>query len=231
MVASGAKEDQNPKMGWKNIFHSEFRMPEQVCIVAPGPNGTGCYGDIPTGFFVIVVSKAVLIPELRPSVWMMNHVDQPWYEAASASFCGIRVFHHDAVTALRQMPGSEGSDEDRYYSFTPPSEPLGLDEFVPVDGCIRIGATVSACAVQLAYNFGAKEITLCGVDMAGDGYFDGTVNANPNHGETWPATSRLNMLIHWLIEHRGLRITTVSPTKLNVSPYSTTTKPNDRDRH
>lgn len=207
------------RLDWKNIFESGFCLPDQVCIVAPGPQGVGRYREIPAGCFVIAVSKAVLIPELCPSLWMMNHVHQPWYNAASSSFRGIRVFHRDAVKVVDQMAVEARSDERKYYSFTPPTEPLGLEEFVPVDGCIRIGATISACAVQLAYNFGASEIVLCGVDMSGDGYFDGTINENPNHGDTWPAASRFNLLIEWLVAQRGLRITTLSPTKLDVPPF------------
>lgn len=203
-------------MGWKSVFESDFRLPERVCIVAPGPNGVGHYDQIPAGFSVIAVSKAVLIPDLHADVWMMNHVHQVWYERASNFHRGIRIFHHDAVKALEQTANAHGA-EDCYF-FTPPDEPLGLEQFMPVDGCIRIGASISACAVQLAYNFGAREILLCGVDMSGDAYFDRTLNSNPNHGETWPATARLNVLINWLRVQRGLRIATISPTKLDVPP-------------
>ena len=208
-------------MGWKNIFDSDFRFPEKVCIVAPGPNGIGRYEEIPAGFSVIAVSKAVLIPELRPSVWMMNHVHQPWYKEGNKSFRGVRVFGYDAANAIEKtvtVKQNEYAQGASYY-FNPPDEPLGLELFVPVDGCIRIGATTSACAVQLAYNFGAREIILCGVDMSGDGYFDGTTNENPNHGKTWPAAARLNVLIHWLMANKGLRITTLSPTRLDVPRY------------
>jgi hypothetical protein len=205
-------------MAWKNVFESDFRLPDQVCIVAPGSNGVGHYQEIPPGFIVIVVSKAVLIPEVRPAIWMMNHVRQPWYGDADGAFHGIRVFSRDAATLADQIATTQGSKNDRYY-FTPPNEPLTLREFLSVDGCIRIGATVSACAVQFAYNFGAREIVLCGVDMSGDRYFDGTVNENPYHGDTWPAAARLNVLVKWLIAERGLRITTISPTKLDVPPF------------
>lgn len=205
-------------MTWPNIFDSGFRLPRKVCIVAPGPMGLGHYESIPDEFLVIAVSKAVLIPGLPTAVWMMNHVTQPWYETASASFRGTRVFMHDAVEAIpSRLQAIKGAD---WYSFVPPEEPLGLDEFMSIEGCIRIGATVSACALQLAYNFGAREILLCGVDMSGDAYFDGTSNPSPNHGDTWPATTRLNRLVGWLRSHKGLRIHSVSPTRIDVPDYA-----------
>ena len=208
-------------MNWINVFDSEFCLPEQVCVVAPGPRGVGHYNEIPKGFSIIAVSKAVMIPELRPKVWVMNHVQQSWYQEASKSFRGIRVFGYDAVTAAKLMatPGENEDAESAQFYFKLPKEPLGLEEFVPIDGCIRIGATTSACAVQLAYNFGATEIVLCGVDMSGDAYFDGTMNENPYHGDTWPAAARLNVLIHWLTVNRGLQISSISPTKLNVPHF------------
>ncbi|MEO8499001.1 MAG: hypothetical protein ABI614_28390, partial [Planctomycetota bacterium] len=206
-------------MSWTSVFDSDFRLPEQVCIVAPGPQGVGHYSEIPDGFSIIAVSKAVLIPELRSSVWIMNHVQQPWYNEADASFRDIRVFGFDAATESMATENEQVKVEGARYYFKPPDEALGLEEFVPVDGCIRVGATTSACAVQLAYNFGAREIVLCGVDMSGDAYYDGTINENPYHGEIWPAAARLNVLIHWLRVNRGLQITTVSPTKLDVPHF------------
>lgn len=204
-------------MPWTDVFDSDLHLPEKVCIVAPGPNGAGHYREIPSGFTVIAVSKAVLIPDLRPSLWMMNHVRQDWFAAADKSFTGIRVFKQDAAQESKLINSHHAGER---YSFDPPKDALGLESFVTVDGCIRIGATISACAVQLAYNFGAREILLCGVDMSGDGYYDGTLNVHPHHGTTWPAAARLNVLIKWLTEHRGLKFSTLSPTKLDLPFHS-----------
>jgi hypothetical protein len=213
-------------MTWKNVFESDLRLPEKVCVLAPGPNGERHYADIPPEFYVIAVSKAVLIPEFHPRIWMMNHVEQAWYRDADRRFRGIRIFHEEAAAHADSLIGIERHAGDGDYSFTTPSshsgldEPLGLETFVSVDGCIRNGGTISAAAVQLAYNFGAREIILCGVDMSGDGYFDGTVNAQPTHGDTWPFAARFNVLIDWLARHRGMHVSTISPTKLDVPWFS-----------
>lgn len=206
-------------MPFTDIFASDFRFPARVCILAPGPNGREHYADIPPDTYTIAVSKAVLIPDVNPAVWMMNHVHQDWYPDANCGFHGIRVFAYQAVMQAQakhdQQPQTDRDSPDYY--FIPPSDDF-LDDPVqePVAGVIRFGATVSACAVQLAYNFGARDILLCGVDMEGDGYFDGSLNVHPNHGQTWPAAQRLSALITWLQTKQGLRVHSLSPTQLDV---------------
>ena len=66
-----------------NIFDSNFHLPEKVCIVAPGPNGNGHYHKIPGDYYIIAVSKAVLIKDLSPECWIMTHGDQNWFPEAS----------------------------------------------------------------------------------------------------------------------------------------------------
>ena len=199
-------------MSFIDIFQSDFRLREKVCILAPGPNGREHYREIPAGFQVIAVSKAVFIAEIRAEIWMMNHIEQNWYDEADNKFEGVRVFMYEA--AMKAEPRL--ADKRGCYYFKPPDEALGTAVRFPVDGVIRIGATVSACALQFAYNFGATEILLCGVDMSGDRYFDNTSNLHPHHGEIWSGVQRMNPLIRWMIEERGLKVFTLSPTKLDV---------------
>jgi hypothetical protein len=188
----------------------------KVCIVAPGRNGRGHYQRIPAGFQIVAVSKAVLIPDLRPTIWVMTHSDQPWFEVANRSFHGIRLFSYDA--ALHAADILQGTAD--CYFFVPPRDSF-LEPHVrlPLDNLIRYGATVSACAIQFAYIFGAAEILLCGVDFSGDEYFDGTVNVNEHHGETWPAALRLQPLLRHLVDGLGLSIATLSPSKLDLPTY------------
>ena len=62
-------------------------------------------------------------------------------------------------------------------------------------------------------------LLLCGVDLSGDEYFDGTINPNANHGETWPAAMRLQALLRHLIDERGVSVATLSPTRLELPEY------------
>jgi hypothetical protein len=199
-----------------DVFRSDFRLAPEVCILAPGPNGRGHYGAIPPGYQVIAVSKAVMIEEVgRKSVWLMCHADQPWFGRANAGFKGTRVFGHVALRRARA-----GLDPaETVYHFTAPPGMLEPEAVGRVDGALWCGTTVSGCALQLAYNFGARRVLLCGVDMSGDGYWDGTANARDTHGDVWPAARRFNGLVRWLETERGVEVATLSPTRLDVREY------------
>jgi hypothetical protein len=199
-----------------DVTESNLRVERKVCIVAPGPNGRDHYHRIPPSFQTIAVSKALLIPELTPAIWIMTHSDQPWFLEANRRFHGIRLFSYDAALraagALRDTPDC--------YCFVPPlGSFLETQLHRPLDRLIRYGGTVSACAVQFAYIYGAAEILLCGVDLSGDEYFDGTFNPNAHHGDIWPAVERLQPLLDYLIEAEGLSISTLSPTRLRLPKY------------
>lgn len=199
-----------------DVLASGVRLPERVCVVAPGPNGREAHCRIPPGACVIAVSKAVLIPEVKADLWMMTHSHQDWYAAADAAFTGMRVYSYQAARAARpslaQRPGC--------YGFRLVQDQLHPRLMKPIDGMIRRGGTVTGCAIQLAYNLGAREILLCGVDMSGDGYFDGSLNPERVHGDTWLAAARLNVMIRWLREAKGVAVATLSPTRLEVPAYA-----------
>ena len=200
-------------MVYQNIFESGFELPERVCILAPGPSGRAHYREIPGGFLVIAVAKAVLIPGISADIWMMNHADQPWYQEADAWFEGIRIFGDEAAAKRPDC-----SNAGPHYYFEPEDEPLMPEMTNGIDGVVRLGGSITGCALQIAYNFGARQILLCGADMSGDGYWDGTLNSVVAHGETWSTIERLNPLIRWMKE-KGVNVETLSPTKLDVPAY------------
>jgi radical SAM protein with 4Fe4S-binding SPASM domain len=208
-----------PPTPFVDIFKSDFRLPPKVCIVAPGPNGKEHYRKIPANFYIIAVNKAVLIPEVQADVWMLNHITenvQRWYSEADATFNGIRIFRYSAAVT---MPPSRIKEGYYFRTLTAPTEQLNPNRPKSIDGVIRSEGSIAGCAIQLAYNFGASEILLCGVDMSGDGYWDGTVNVQPSHGNTWRVSANVNSLIRWLATERGIKIFTLSPTKLKVPKY------------
>ncbi len=201
-----------------DIFDSDIRLPPKVCVLAPGPQGKPYYDQIPDDCCIIAVSKAVLIPEVKTDIWVMNHADQDWFEEAYASFEGMRVFREEAIREAEALLGEELT----CYSYETLRGVRNLVVFKPVDGVIRNGASVSGVALQFAFNFGAREILLCGVDMSGDAYFDGTINVQPTEerrGDTWDVAQNVDPLIRWMIEERGIMIATLSPTKLTVPAY------------
>lgn len=204
---------------FSNVFESDLQLPEKVCIVAPGHNGRGFYGRIPRDYYQIAVSKVILCGEINAKIWMMNTMDQDWFAAANHAFRGIRIFRKAGIIKYQpqRVPGSRS-----YFFFDPsltPEEKLHPQIRRPVKDVVRGGATIAGCAVQIAYNFGAKDILLCGVDMSGDQYWDGSHNRHPTHGKTWSFVPRLQTLLDMLIEDRKIRISSLSPTVLKIPEY------------
>src|SRR5262245_19640640 len=199
-----------------NVFESNFELPSKVCVVAPGPQGKGHYASIPKDFAVIAVAKAILIPEVQADVWMMTHSHQDWYAEADAAFAGIRIYSYDAASrVLSSLVGNKNC-----YYFKPHPQLLDPERITSIEGVIRYGGTVVGNASQLAYNFGATDILLCGADMSGDGYWDGTINRERVHGDVWVAVSYLNPILRWLMNEKGIRISTLSPTNLDVPRFN-----------
>ncbi len=206
-------------MPFIDIFDSGFRTAGKVCLLAPGPNGRDHYAEIPAGYQVLAISKAVLIPEVRADIWVNPRVELDWFEEADRSFEGVRIFH---LEAARKMEALRPNRRD-CYSFELAMDPslcLDPDEMRPVvPRLIRGNGSISGAAIQIAYHCGARELLLCGIDMSGDSYFDSTFTLDQHHGQTWWFTPRLNQLIRWLREHGGCEVFTLSPTRLDVPRF------------
>ena len=213
-------------MAFVEILESEFALPPKVCILAPGPRGRPHYADIPDDYCVIALNKAVLIPEVKIDIWLMNLYDQDWFETANAAFEGVRIFWREAEDSGDYTPAAEkrllSIDHTNCYYFRVVrpglhllrKTPIPLEELI-VRGILD-GGTVTGAALQLAYHFGAHEVLLCGADMSGDAYFDGSMSEQLGHGEVWPCNGDLNTLIRWMTQTQGINVTTLSPTKLDV---------------
>jgi len=124
-----------------------------------------------------------------------------------------------AMRVLSSLSGKKNC-----YYFKPHPDLLDPNGCSSIEGVIRYGGTIVGNAIQLAYNFGVTEILLCGADMSGDGYWDGTVNRERVHGNVWIAVSYLNPLLSWLMNQKHIRISTLSQTRLDVPAY----RPSDR---
>jgi len=207
------------------IFESDFALPPKVCILAPGPRGRPHYADIPDDYCVIAVNKAVLIPEVKADMWLINLFDQDWFEAANEAFDGVCILWREAQDSERYSPAVEQRlslvDGDKSYYFW--IQYPGLDQYTmpffslsDLDHTIMSGGTVTGAALQLAYHFGAREVLLCGVDMSGDAYFDGSLSERGGHGEIWNSTKAVNFLIKQVLQKKSIEVATLSPTKLDV---------------
>ena len=205
-----------PEPTFVDVFESGFRLPPTVCILAPGPNGRPHYHRIPRECCVIAVNKAVLIPDIRSDVWVLNQLTDEcieWYALADGHFHGTRIYRKSAAI---QMPPSNATEGYYFTVLTAPFDQLAANRDLPIENVVRSGGSVAGCAIQLAYNLGATEIMLCGVDMSGDNYWDGTRNVQQSHGAVWPVAQNLNRLIKWLMLKKNVSVSSLSPTKLDV---------------
>ena len=199
----------------KDLYKSDISFPEVLYIVGPGPQGKVFYKTIPKNAFLIALNKAVMIPDLSVDVWMINHAHQDWYDEASDNYSGMRILRRQAFyEAKRALSGPDYW----YYYLTP--EDIDITKLHRVEQGLQYGGTVAASAIQIAYHFGARQVILCGIDMSGNGYWDGTINREVmlqrNQNESWKALEVLNPLVQYLRQQKGMRITSISPTYLEV---------------
>jgi hypothetical protein len=177
-----------------------------VFIVGSGPNGAAVVDDIPKNAIVIAVNGAIRYD--RPfDYWLVNDhriILYDWWADWVSKSCN--VFGHTLIQRIWQsIVRKSGRIVPKYsFKFLPglPGELLW--------GILRGGASISGIALQFAYWGGCTKIVLCGVDMKGQGHFDGFVN----NGCKWDRDLRcMNRLVREL-RSAGCRVSTMSKTEI-----------------
>ena len=204
------------------VLDAGLRFPSRVCIVASGPTAASTHRAIPADFHVVAVNKGVLLPGLRVDTWMMNQLTSDslaYYASASQAFpAGRRIFRLATAVATRAEHAGR-SDCHWFVAHQAAEEQLDPDHDRPVGTCIRSGGTVTGCALQLAFMLGARDMRLCGVDMRGDRYFDGTRNDRDPKAGDWQHVRVLDRLIAQLRRDHGVTIRTLGETALGVPRF------------
>jgi hypothetical protein len=180
----------------------DFGSPGRIYVIGAGKNGFGHYRKLPQDIFTIAVNRMLLYPRAW-TIWMafdFNSLKQDFWSAPKLP--GTKFVLGTGLA--RQCKAAD-------YFFNsgggcPRTEPITLRG-------LRGGATISCCALQLAWFLGADHITLVGVDMKGDRHFDGTRAAKSNH--VWTQRGRFQVYID-ILRSRGLQIDSLSETALNV---------------
>ncbi|HSW65411.1 MAG TPA: hypothetical protein VLH56_19195 [Dissulfurispiraceae bacterium] len=187
-------------------------LPPTVYVVGTGPNGKAAWSRIPDDAYVIAVNQAMLIEGIPdPALWVtfdrtLWHEPKPWWQAAldrSDDLGTIRLFGD--VNAGRVY--SDYSFKYAPHFHEDPRKTL-------LHGVLRGGCNVAGCACQAAYWGGAKTIILCGIDMFGQVYYDGSVNPKVRE-EEWKWTHMFSQLLA-LIKAREVTVLSISPTALKV---------------
>ena len=191
-----------------------------VYVIGSGPNGKGCYGDIPKKGCVISVNKAVEIPLPQIQVWLFatpGLLREEWF---TNLICDLEpVLKKEPFIIARAGALIDTYPDIPYYFLCGPSlwskeMPKGC-----IQDCLRGGASACARAVQLAWFNEAKRVILIGADMKGDGYFDGTRNEHKKNtmkpDGLWFELPYFNELIEWC-KMRGMGVVSMSKTALDI---------------
>lgn len=196
-----------------DIFKANLDIPDDVYIVAPGPNGLDHIARIPADAFVIVVNKAIELP-LFPKLWMCSEPlagETAWFKGNIDDNKHIACF-------WSQYLGE--AHPDIAYCWEHEEPLLTVTDPYPILNVLCRRATVAGQAVQLAYWLKAKRIILCGFDASGNTYFDNTPAGEGNsftmrEGEWWWVTRLMNPMIKW-IKAAGVEVVSLSKTAIDV---------------
>lgn len=204
---------------FKPVFDAGLTLPATVCIVGSGPSAAHAAGRRPAGAFTIALNKALLLPGLRPDLWLMNQLTSDsvtYYHAAAAAQPHVpRLFR--LSTALATAAAHTGRDDCFWFLARQSSgEELRADRDLPPGRLVRSGGTVAGCALQIAFELGAREILLCGIDMHGSRYWDGTTNARDPKPGAWRHAATVDRLIAHLSAHYGGVVRTLGDTALQT---------------
>jgi hypothetical protein len=212
---------------YTDVCIADWSMPERVFIVGSGPLGVPHYDRIPTDAFIIVVNKMILSPlGTRAAIWMVTDPNHPRYEWFCTFMGGIK----DSGRSLLLQDVKVGGppipfmDYDRIITHFPyvrcmyrTGPPLFEGAFNLPPNRLRSGATVAGQAVQLAAKKGVREIFLCGLDMFGDTYFDGTKHEEAKRANrTWGALPNFNKVVKFLSVRQGIKFASLSETRIAV---------------
>lgn len=202
---------------FKPVFEAGLVLPQGVCIVGSGPSAVQAMARRPTGMFTIALNKAVLLPGLRPDLWLMNQLTSDslgYYREAAAAHPQVpRLFR--LSTALATAQEHTGRDDCFWFlARQSPTEELRADGDLPPGPLVRSGGTVAGCALQIAFALGAREILLGGIDMHGDTYWDGTTNPRDPKPGVWRHAAILDRLIAHLCRSYGGEVLTLGDTAL-----------------
>jgi hypothetical protein len=210
------------------IERNKIEFPETVYVIGGGEVGAEYIDKIPKNAYTIAANSLAHHPRRWNWIYLFDRkcVQYEYYAEEHLSR------HEHVLYSDILCKNAFQFSELGIYPWLPPScfapymPQLEQDEFnsglqVLVPGILRGGATVSACSVQLAAQQpGVKRIVLCAVPFYGTGHWDGYHNPDAlAYSEAWPWAELFNRFLRYVQEDLGIRVESMSPTILEVSPY------------
>lgn len=190
----------------------DFKLPEKVYIVGSGPLGIPHYRNIPRSAYIIALNAAVLARIPAPKIWMAFDPDtcrKPYFVRALQSGYrnAKRVFGREIMSHFKL-------ECEYYFEHHPPiNDPKDMKL---IDCILRGGVTIFGCALQLAFHKGCRAVVCVGIDMQGNGYYDGSANLY-QPGGPWMHVPIVDAMIRTMQAKRpDFRVYSLSPTALDI---------------
>ena len=213
-----------------DIWQSGLKFNGDVYIVGTGPRGREHYGEIPHDAQVIVVNAAINIMGIPKMLWMCEDAtlpDQEWFQDAARST--ITCKNTTSTLQDRHYPTAAFIDKPVLNNLKAPisfktAGYLGThsnDRCRIVPGKTYGAATIACRAMQIVCQMGATRVILCGIDMFGSGYFDGSQVAgkfmDARHNSTWATQKEcFDKVIEWAWDEMGIETYSLSETALKT---------------
>jgi len=175
----------------------DIKCPDTVYIIGSGPSLNRTHSLIPDDAYRVYLNGAVIAKDAKPDVWFVHCQTVPkndWWMSAYKKFNRVSFFG-SFVTNL-------GFPSKHYFNFY-----NDLPKYNVV-----VGTTVAGIAMQLFPFFGAKEIILVGIDIAGNYRFDGSYNPHNNTSKEQEIIDRIN----YVVDKSKCTYKSLGPTRFNI---------------
>lgn len=187
-----------------------------IYIVAPGKLGKDFYKDIPEDAYVIVVNKAIElidtgVVKASKVLWLVGELvsfKTDWFKQYGEKYKDILCTGRVLLEHMSFKP------------FKVFEYHLKIDF---VKGALSVGTTVGGMAIQLGVHLGGENIVLCGMDLFGNIYFDGSDGGRKDReNSSWKMQiARIGRLLDVI---PNIKLFSLSPTKLKVDKYKKESK-------
>lgn len=206
--------------GVMDVFQVKIPLTEKVVILGSGINGVEHYPEMNGIGDIIACNQGAQVyldyPKInKPKIWIVTDTRVPYrgyFDRIYAVYDGIKVFNNDIVLS-QKMRGYGDKEPEKHFTFDIIPRIHHQRAFIATYSFFTNQCTVAGDALWLAYIMGNRHMVLCGVDMSGDIYFDGSRSTDKIHGDVWNTALRLDNQIEWM-QDAGCQIYTISETKL-----------------
>lgn len=198
---------------------------QTIYIVGAGPAGNAGIKRIPPDAVTIALNGAIR-HQREFTYWMAFDCgirNYPWWPLLTLPASTRTIFGLTLVAEHWQTPEQLSGRIPAHYQFAfrPTLSPQYQVEIrlkkrtTPLmHGVLRGGASIAGAAFQFAAWAGVKKIVLCGVDMTGNGHWDGYTNNRMGTGE-WPICKKIRWLVESLKQFNHIETVSLTPTAIN----------------